>query len=173
MSRKEKSAEEKAKLEFYRSEGVEDLIRRYPVSEEERKILLRARRAAMKDRVTGWESIEKADRLVQEIYKERKPRVNLALEILKSDRRTSRSKLAQHLSSKPFAIPLWMVYLFVFLMAGGPQIYTYLKINRWVETQNTEMKLQDCYAEWDARGDQALGEECRELLRKKGVLRSY
>ena len=76
------------RLEFYRGDGVQLLLKRYPVSEEEKRLLYRAVRTAKRDRI-DWRVIDEADELVREIHRDREPLVPLEEEILRANRMTN------------------------------------------------------------------------------------
>ena len=76
------------RLEFYRGNGVQLMLKRYPVSEEEKRLLYRAVRMAKRDRI-DWKVIDEADELVREIHRDREPLVPLEMEILRANRMTN------------------------------------------------------------------------------------
>ncbi len=83
-------AKEEARLSFYREGGLETLLDRYEVTEEEKRLLYRVKRMVERGTRIDWELVDEADEAIATIYRERAPKEPIALKILKQNRENSK-----------------------------------------------------------------------------------
>ncbi len=83
-------AKAEARLAFYREGGLERLLERYEVREEEKRILYRVKRMVERGGRIDWALVDEADGVIATIYRERAPKEPIALKILEQNRENSR-----------------------------------------------------------------------------------
>ena len=100
-------------LEFYRGEGVERFLKRYPVDDEEKRIIYRAIRMAKREKVDE-EAIRLADETVARIRREREPMTDLAVSVMKENREASHTATSLAKAPPPFRTR-WLISGILFI----------------------------------------------------------
>ncbi|GEM_PF-6859164 len=83
-------AKAEARLAFYREGGLERLLERYEVREEEKRLLYRVKRMVERGGRIDWSLVDEADEVIATIYRERAPKEPIAMKILEQNRENSR-----------------------------------------------------------------------------------
>jgi len=129
--------EDKARLAFYIDGGLEKLIERYDVSDEEKRVLYRIKRMIEHRRDIDWALVDEGDRLIANIYKTREPKAPIALKIIEDNREHSKNlevytktasvKKTLFRSVLFFILTYGLVIMVDFLMFGkDSDYYTYI-----------------------------------------------
>jgi hypothetical protein len=100
-------------LEFYRGEGVERFLKRYPVDDEEKRIIYRAIRRAKRGKIDE-EAIRLADETVARIRREREPKTDLAISVMRENRNASSTVSGLAKSLPPFRTR-WAIFGILFI----------------------------------------------------------
>ena len=103
-------------MAFYREGGLETMLDRYEVTEEEKRLLYRVKRMVERGTRIDWELVDQADEVVATIYKERTPIEPIALKILEQNRENSKrvERYAQKIPLKKALMVFAMISVVAF-----------------------------------------------------------
>ena len=105
-------------LEFYRGEGVECFLRRYPVTDEERRIIYRAVRMAERTHIDEA-VIAQADATIAAIRRERQPVGDLEQAIRLDNQEASRQATRRARADSPFRSRWFLYFLLAVVVIEG------------------------------------------------------